>query len=119
MANSSLETKFTTLWEQVFIGMPYQRPPFVREHTFHAERNWRLDFAWPDVQVAVELDGGTSRIGRSRHTRPKGFQNDCDKLNAAVMEGWSVLRFTAKDIRDRPIQCLELTEALIKRRKAA
>ena len=68
--------------------------PPVREYQFAASlgRRWRLDFAWPDLLIGVEVEGGTWVAGR--HSRGAGFEKDCEKYNAAVLLGWSVLRFT-------------------------
>lgn len=74
-------------------------PDPVREHQFDADRQWRFDFAWPDVKLAVEVEGGIFSSGR--HVRGAGFEADCYKYNRAVMLGWRVLRFTRKMIRTR------------------
>ncbi len=73
-------------------------PEFEREHRFDEVRKWRFDFAWPELQVAAEVEGGTHRGGR--HTRGDGFERDCEKYNAAMAQGWSVYRFTTKMVRD-------------------
>jgi len=65
-----------------------------REYVFHPGRRWRFDFAWPEEKIAVEIEGGTFQNGR--HQRPLGFENDCRKYNAAVLDGWKVLRFTTR-----------------------
>ena len=70
----------------------YDIPPHESEHRFHDTRRWRFDFAWPDIKLAVEVEGGT--WARGRHTRGSGFAKDCEKYNAAVLLGWRVLRFT-------------------------
>jgi hypothetical protein len=66
------------------------------EWRFCAAR-WRFDFAWPDCFLAVELDGGTWK-GKSRHTSGVGYEQDCFKLNFAVLLGWRVLRFTRDQV---------------------
>ena len=66
-------------------------PAPVRELRFHPERRWRFDFAWPDIKLAVEIDG------RGRHQTVVGVRNDCEKLNEALRLGWRVLRFPACD----------------------
>jgi very-short-patch-repair endonuclease len=67
-------------------------PAWEREHRFHDTRRWRLDFAWPELFVAVELEGGTWVQGR--HVRGAGFEADCEKYNTAAAWGWTVYRFT-------------------------
>lgn len=75
-------------------------PAFVTEYRFDNRakpRNWRFDFAWPECRVAVEVEGGVWSNGR--HTRGQGFISDIEKYNAAVLQGWRVLRYTSKAIK--------------------
>lgn len=67
-------------------------PGWEQEYRFHPERKWRFDFANPRQIIAIEIDGGTWTAGR--HTRGKGYERDCEKLNAATALGWRVFRFT-------------------------
>ena len=67
-------------------------PDPEREHRFAPPRKWRFDFAWPSLMLAIEVEGGTWVSGR--HNRGRGFEQDCEKYNAAVIRGWRVLRFT-------------------------
>lgn len=73
-------------------------PPLVREHRFAPPRRWRFDFADPESQVAIELEGGVWSGGR--HTRGGGFAADCTKYNAAALAGWTVFRLTAEMLSD-------------------
>ena len=72
-----------------------ERPVF--EYTFHSDRLWRFDFAWPDHKVALEVEGGV-RQGISRHTNYDGFVRDCDKYNCAIIHGWKLLRVVPQEI---------------------
>ena len=67
-------------------------PEPATEHRFHPKRKWRFDFAWPDVRLALEVEGGVWTGGR--HTRGSGFLGDVEKYNAAAVMGWRVLRCT-------------------------
>ena len=60
------------------------------EYRFHPVRRWQFDFAWPDLMVAAEVEGGVFVGGR--HTRGIGFVKDCEKYNTATELGWSVFR---------------------------
>jgi very-short-patch-repair endonuclease len=73
-------------------------PEFEREHVFAPPRRYRFDFAWPELKVAAEVEGGTWTGGR--HTRGDGFERDAEKYNLAALDGWRVLRFTAAMVRD-------------------
>ena len=73
-------------------------PEPEQEYRFHPSRKWRFDFAWPDLLLAVEVEGGT--WARGRHTRGKGFRGDCIKYGEALILGWQVLRATGDMIED-------------------
>lgn len=68
-----------------------------QQYRFHPQRLWRFDFAWPGRKLALEVDGGTWSGGR--HTRGAGFEADCEKCAAAVLQGWRVLRATSGQVR--------------------
>jgi len=107
MAQSMLETTLTMLL------LDARLRDFVREYRFHKTRNWQFDFAWPGLQVAVECEGGI--YTRGRHTRARGFEEDCIKYNAAALDGWMVLRFTRRQItRGYAVKCIR--QALDRRR---
>lgn len=67
------------------------------EHRFDASRQWRFDFAWPALHLAVEIEGGVFTGGR--HTRGAGFVSDMEKYNAAALAGWLVLRYTPQQFK--------------------
>ena len=53
----------------------------------------RVDLALPEQRVAIEHDG------QAVHERPTVFTADRRRQNALVAAGWTVLRFTAADLR--------------------
>jgi very-short-patch-repair endonuclease len=53
----------------------------------------RVDLALPDLRIALEHDG------RAVHDRADAFVADRQRQNALVAAGWTVLRFTAADLR--------------------
>jgi len=68
------------------------------EFRFHPPRRWRFDFAFPDQKIAIECEGGIWSNGR--HVRGAGFEKDAEKYNAAALDGWMVLRFTGRMIKN-------------------
>jgi hypothetical protein len=79
--------------EALLIQMPLSGLPAPqREFIFHKKRKWRFDLAWPDLLIAVEVEGGIWTGGR--HVRGEGYEADCEKYNEAQLAGWMVLRFT-------------------------
>lgn len=62
----------------------------ITEHKFHGTRRWRFDYAWPEHQVALEVEGGVWVGGR--HTSGAGFVKDMEKYNEAACMGWRIIR---------------------------
>ena len=56
---------------------------------------WRFDLGWPAARVLVELDG-------SHHRSASQLRADGRKQNAAVLAGWTVLRFTWDQVEHHP-----------------
>jgi len=78
----------------------------IREHRFAPPRRFRFDFAWPEYQLAAEVDGAVWTGGR--HARGAGIESDCEKFNLAIVNGWKVCRFTVGMVADgRALNTLE------------
>jgi very-short-patch-repair endonuclease len=69
-----------------------------REFVFDPPRKWRFDFAWPDIKIAVEIEGATE-FGKSRHSRGAGFEQDASKYNRAAELYWRVFRFSTAMVK--------------------
>lgn len=78
-------------------------PDAVEEFKFSPGRRWRADFALPTARILVEIDGAVWTNGR--HTRGSGFLADLDKMNAAAVLGYRVLRFTPQQARSGALGC--------------
>ena len=75
-------------------------PPFVRQHPvkFTGMRNpYRLDFAWLDWKLCVEVQGGVW-IGGG-HTTPQGYIRDRQRMNRLVIGGWHILEYTPEMVK--------------------
>lgn len=71
-------------------------PEPVPEYRFALPRRWRIDWAWPDARLGLEVDGGVWT--RGRHTRGSGWVKDSEKLNTAAIMGWRMLRCTPQQL---------------------
>lgn len=80
------------------------------EFSFHDDRRWRADFAWPDRMLLAEYEGGIYTKGA--HVRGKHFESDCEKYNEATLLGYRVLRFTHRMVHDG--MALEMTERALR-----
>jgi hypothetical protein len=99
-AKSELEEKFLALWTYLH-GVP-----LAREYRFDAVRKYRLDFYHAPTRTGIEIEGGTGHYGKSRHSSPQGYRDDCEKYNLATMQGITILRLTSAMINPPYLQIL-------------
>ena len=107
---------FLQQWKIVYPDL-YQSDVFqpVTEFQFAKEqlgRNWGFDWSWPDLKVAVEVDGGNRMVKYGKDGKPVAVgrhttKSDYEKLNAAAALGWFVFRYTPEMLTDDPISCCE------------
>jgi hypothetical protein len=71
-------------------------PAPIAEFRFSPPRRWRFDYAWPEQQLALEVQGGL--FTRGRHTRGAALLKEHEKLNAAATLGWRVLYCTPGEV---------------------
>lgn len=64
----------------------------VREYFHIKDRDHRLDFAWPDLKIGVEVQGMAHRIkGR--------FRADIEKRALGLLAGWRILEVGGIEVR--------------------
>jgi G:T-mismatch repair DNA endonuclease (very short patch repair protein) len=87
-AESPQESRLRLLFGRV--GLP---APVAQFRVFDDEGLvGRVDFAYPDLKIAIEYDG-------LWHAEPGQFAKDRKRLNRLVAAGWTVLDVTAADMR--------------------
>lgn len=79
------------------IGLPAP----VREYHFNPDKKWkvcrRIDFAWPDYGLAMEIEGGAWT--KKGHTNGVNFIKDMEKYNEMTIQGFSLLRATPDQVQ--------------------
>lgn len=66
------------------------------------------DVVFRDRRLVVEIGG------RAHHTDPGSFQRDRERQNRLVAAGWTVLRFTWRDLTRQPEYLLATIEAMLR-----
>ncbi|HEX6311583.1 MAG TPA: DUF559 domain-containing protein, partial [Acidimicrobiia bacterium] len=82
--DSDLEVRFARAL--VAGGLP---EPVLQHWVRIGHRRYRIDLAYPDAMVAIEIDGWDTHRSRS------AFDADRARANDLVVAGWRVLRFTS------------------------
>jgi very-short-patch-repair endonuclease len=88
-------------------GLP--RPASQYEVSTRGQFVARVDFAYPDSRLAIEIDGDRWHSGRTAR------QRDNTRQNRLVAAGWVPLRFSWSDINDRSAFVVEQLRAALAR----
>jgi very-short-patch-repair endonuclease len=91
---SPLETRLARLLRRARLPRPVAQYEVVRDGAFVA----RLDFAYPELRVGIEVDGYRYHSSRS------AWQRDIERANALARLDWKLLRFTSDDLAGRTKQ---------------
>lgn len=73
-------------------GLPL---PTLELHV-HVDGAYRLDSAWPEIRLAIEVDG------YRWHCSPERMSNDATRRNRLQRAGWTVLVYTWRDLVTEP-----------------
>lgn len=84
----------------------------IPEYKFHPKRRWRIDFAFPEIKLAIEIEGAI--WVRGRHTRGSGFIKDMEKYNNLALLGWKLLRFTSQEAHKDPGKIIDMVDQIYK-----
>ncbi|HVF20612.1 MAG TPA: DUF559 domain-containing protein [Mycobacteriales bacterium] len=90
-SRSGLEARFIAILRKARLPRPEQNVGLVID----GRRLW-LDVCFPDLRLAIEIDG------KAYHLFCEDWEDDLERQNDLVLDGWLVLRFSARVIRDRP-----------------
>ncbi len=110
MANSKSDLEEQMRWILEHLGPEKLTGPVEEEVRPLLDRRYRLDFGYPQLRVAVEVQGGvwarrkdpvTGKALGSAHTG-MGHERDMEKLNTLQIAGWIVLQFSSKMIHEDP-----------------
>jgi very-short-patch-repair endonuclease len=80
---------------------------FQHEVWHHGRFIARLDAAYPDRFVGIEVDG------YAFHTEQAAFERDRTRQNALIALGWRILRFTHRDVVRSPHQVIRSISSVL------
>ena len=73
-------------------------PPFTTEYYAIIGRKFRYDFAWPDYDLLLEVQGGIWGVGA--HSGGTGALRDFEKQSLAAVGGFYVITCGPSQIRE-------------------
>lgn len=72
----------------------------VFEYQFHPTRQWKIDAAWPEYKLAVEIEGGIYMGRGTGHRSITGFEAGLEKYNQLAIEGWFLIRILPEWLKE-------------------
>ena len=94
---SPLEQSFAEEWGRQGLHLLYS---LTSQHPIK-NGTYRLDFAYPPLQVGIELDGYTYHSDRETFTRDRQRQREIEA------QGWRIIRFSGDEIRKDVVRCVQ------------
>lgn len=67
----------------------------------------RVDFAYPEAKLVIEIDGWSSRA------TPRRLDEDLHRQNRLVLAGWTVLRFTKRRLLREPAKVADRIRSVL------
>ncbi len=105
LGESQLEAMAIRLFREWDLPEPLSQFPLP----WRSPVNGRVDFAYPELRLIIELDG------RAWHSTLEAFESDRLRDNHAQLAGWRVLRITYRMLKEQP----EMVRDMIRRALAS
>jgi len=105
------EQKFLDAWHAH--GIPDSDPEqqvVIEGVKSDANRHYKFDFAWPQIRLAIEVDGHGWG-----HVTPANRSRDATKVRRAMAAGWLVIPVTTdclSNAEKRELVCEEIVEII-------
>ena len=103
---------FTSLEKTLYglllsMNMPYA---LYAQYSAGPSMDYQLDAAIPMLKIGLEADGGIW------HNNPEKIAKDKRRDSELATHGWVILRFTDKELKDHPQDCINVILQAIKKR---
>ncbi len=104
-ARSRNERRFRRIIKRA--GLPSPQGNYWVALESHPAGGVEVDFAWPEKRIAVEIDSALY------HETERARINDPARTRALMLAGWRVIRFSDRDLLDRPAEVATQMRAFI------
>ncbi|WP_061810518.1 hypothetical protein [Rossellomorea vietnamensis] len=101
------------VWWPSFYHFRYLHPEFEIDDFKDGKRY--LDFAYirPAIRVCFEVDGYGPHLKNISRWQ---FSDSLERQNQLVMDGWTVIRFSYDQVKEKPRRCQQVVQQVIGRR---
>lgn len=98
------------VWWPLFSHFNYLHPEYEVDDFKGGKRY--LDFAYirPGFRICIEIDGYGPHLKNSSRWQ---FSDSLERQNQLVIDGWSVLRFSYDQVKEKPRRCQQFVQQLM------
>lgn len=98
------------VWWPLFSHFNYLHPEYEVDDFKDGKRY--LDFAYirPGVRICIEIDGYGPHLKNSSRWQ---FSDSLERQNQLVIDGWTVLRFSYDQVKEKPRRCQQFVQQLM------
>lgn len=98
------------VWWPLFSHFNYLHPEYEVDDFKGGKRY--LDFAYirPGVRICIEIDGYGPHLKNLSRWQ---FSDSLERQNQLVIDGWSVLRFSYDQVKEKPRRCQQFVQQLM------
>lgn len=101
------------VWWPLFYHFKYLHPEY--EVDDFKDGNRYLDFAYirPAIQICFEVDGYGPHLKNISRWQ---FSDNLERQNQLVIDGWTVIRFSYDQVKEKPRRCQQIVQQVIGQR---
>ncbi|MEQ2526990.1 DNA-binding response regulator [Robertmurraya yapensis] len=98
------------VWWPIFFHFKYLHPEYEVDDFKDGKRY--LDFAYirPGVRLCFEVDGYGPHLGNISRWQ---FSDNLERQNQLVIDGWTVIRFSYDQVKEKPRRCQQIVQQVI------
>lgn len=98
------------VWWPIFKNLNYLHPEYEVDDFKDGKRY--LDFVYirPGIRICFEIDGYGPHL---RNISRWQFSDSLERQNQLVIDGWSVIRFSYDQVKEKPRRCQQIVQQII------
>lgn len=98
------------VWWPIFFHLKYLHPEYEVDDFKDGKRY--LDFAYirPGIRICFEIDGYGPHLKNISRWQ---FSDNLERQNQLVIDGWTVIRFSYDQVKEKPRRCQQIVQQVI------
>lgn len=98
------------IWWPLFHHFQYLHPEYEVDDFKDGKRYLDFSYLRPGVRICFEIDGYGPH---SRNISRWQFADNLERQNQLVIDGWTVIRFSYDQVKERPRRCQQIVQQVV------